>query len=414
MIASRPIDIAVVPVSFRDLVPEITTSAYLTHGLYYYPAKFIPHAVRYCLQQYTQPGDTVVDPFAGSGTVGLEACLCGRRAFLLDLNYLLDHIIPLKIYQGRLALSPAVLEERLHAIFSGDSEFHPHWNTIAYWYAPEILAGLQRLWGAQKQLPHDTYALILEAALLKVSKHYSYAEHRLPKLFRSKSKRLYIDGLLQGDWQSRLHRQLRTQAQNILIDINGLVEMFNGSVPALVHQGGVDSGSYEFRPGMEFHALISSPPYLQAQEYVRTFKLDLYWLGYKQRDIQRITALEIPYRKATRIVETHTLNAVRTRLSNAKLSAMLDSYFCHTLNVFDNAMAQLVRGGRACIFIGNPRVDGLEVEIWRVFMEYFADRGFDCETVLEDRIKARQLFSARKNKNPDGMKSEFMLILRKQ
>ena len=372
MIASRPIDIAVVPVSFRDLVPEITTSAYLTHGLYYYPAKFIPHAVRYCLQQYTQPGDTVVDPFAGSGTVGLEACLCGRRAFLLDLNYLLDHIIPLKIYQGRLALSPAVLEERLHAIFSGDTEFHPHWNTI------------------------------------------SYAEHRLPKLFRSKSKRLYIDGLLQGDWQSRLHRQLRTQAQNILIDINGLVEMLNGSVPALVHQGGVDSGSYEFRPGMEFHALISSPPYLQAQEYVRTFKLDLYWLGYKQRDIQRITALEIPYRKATRIVETHTLNAVRTRLSNAKLSAMLDSYFCHTLNVFDNAMAQLVRGGRACIFIGNPRVDGLEVEIWRVFMEYFADRGFDCETVLEDRIKARQLFSARKNKNPDGMKSEFMLILRKQ
>jgi hypothetical protein len=77
-------------------------------------------------------------------------------------------------------------------------------------------------------------------------------------------------------------------------------------------------------------------------------------------------------------------------------------------------MAQLVRGARACIFIGNPRVDGLEVEIWRVFMEYFSDRGFECETVLEDRIKARQLFSARKNKNPDGMKSEFMLVLRKQ
>jgi hypothetical protein len=54
------------------------------------------------------------------------------------------------------------------------------------------------------------------------------------------------------------------------------------------------------------------------------------------------------------------------------------------------------------------------VEIWRVFMEYFSDRGFECETVLEDCIKARQLFSARKNKNPDGMKSEFMLVLRKQ
>ena len=41
------------------------------------------------------------------------------------------------------------------------------------------------------------------------------------------------------------------------------------------------------------------------------------------------------------------------------------------------------------------------------------ERGFMFEKVYEDRIKTRKLFGARKNKNPDGMKSEYLLILRK-
>jgi len=56
-------------VSFRAVVPEITDTNYLTHGLFYHPAKFIPHVPRFCLKEYTAPGDWVVDPFAGSATV---------------------------------------------------------------------------------------------------------------------------------------------------------------------------------------------------------------------------------------------------------------------------------------------------------------------------------------------------------
>ena len=46
-------------------------------------------------------------------------------------------------------------------------------------------------------------------------------------------------------------------------------------------------------------------------------------------------------------------------------------------------------------------------------MEYFCERGWNFEHVYEDRIQTRKLFGARKNKNPDGMKSEYLLILRK-
>ncbi|MFN3762407.1 MAG: DNA methyltransferase, partial [Anaerolineae bacterium] len=81
-------------VSFRALAPEITDTNYLTHGLFYYPAKFIPQVPRFCLKEYTVQGDWVIDPFAGSATVGLEAVLMGRNALLLDLNPILNHIVP--------------------------------------------------------------------------------------------------------------------------------------------------------------------------------------------------------------------------------------------------------------------------------------------------------------------------------
>ena len=36
-------------VSFRELVPEIRDTGYLTHAIFAYPAKFIPQVVRYAI-----------------------------------------------------------------------------------------------------------------------------------------------------------------------------------------------------------------------------------------------------------------------------------------------------------------------------------------------------------------------------
>ena len=142
--------------------------------------------------------------------------------------------------------------------------------------------------------------------------------------------------------------------------------------------------------------------------------MDLYWLGHNDDEIKQLSRLEIPYRKADHIVHTPTLDIVRNKLTRKDLCNRLDSYFCHTLNALENSMNQLKPNGVACVFVGNPRIDGIEVELWRIISEYFTERGFTFEKVYEDRIKTRQLFGTRKNKNPEGMKSEFLLILKKQ
>ncbi len=400
-------------VSFRELVPEIVSTSYLTHSIYYYPAKFIPQVVKFCIDNYTKENDWIIDPFAGSGTVGLEANLAKRNAVLLDINYLLNHIIPIKTPKDKTILDKTILQKKLEQVFVNETKFTPDWSNIEYWYPPETLVSLQKLWAGQKKLAPDLYSFIIQAALVKVSKQFSYAEHRTPKLFKSKYKNQFIEELLTKDWKSELMDTIQNLSFQALTAVNQYNRKTKNNSNKIKYFGGVDSANYKIDDNIVVDCLITSPPYLQAQEYIRTFKLDLYWLGYTEDEVKAISRLEIPYRKATQLIETPTLNAVREKLEERKLVNILNSYFCHTIKALENATINLKKGGLACIFVGNPKIDGIEVETWRIIYEYFADKGFYFRAIFEDRIKTRQLFGSRNNKNPDGMKSEYLLILEK-
>ena len=398
-------------VSFRELVPEINDTGYLTHAIFAYPAKFIPQVVRYAINTYTKQGDWIVDPFAGSGTVGVEAYLCKRNAFLLDLNLLLNHIMPMKLYGGKKRLCEADLHKLLEGMKESTQQFIPTWSSVDYWYPPEILEALTHDWGFIHNTDGNIYCDIIKSALLKASKRFSYTEDRTPKLARSKRKLKTVEELLKENWREQLDEMIHSLSLKTLRSLNDFVMSTQQHQSVVEFKGGVDS-SYVTVP-RACDALITSPPYLQAQEYIRSTKMELFWLGHTEEEIRELSRLEIPYRKADRIVQTETLDRVRDMLTRNDLRKRLDSYFCHTINALENSMNQLKPNAAACIFVGNPRIDGILVELWRILAEYFTVRGFVFEKVYEDRIQTRKLFGGRKNKNPDGMKSEFLLILRK-
>lgn len=409
-----PIPEEMTRVSFRELVPEIRDTGYLTHAIFAYPAKFIPQVVRYAIDTFTQTGDWIVDPFAGSGTVGVEAYLCKRNAELLDLNPLLNHLMPMKVYREQEVLREERLCQKLDDMAQSTESFFPTWSNLTYWYPAAMLEVLSRYWGFIKAESDCIYARIIESGLLKASKHFSYAEHRTPKLARSKSKLKSIEALLQEDWKAQLTTMVGSHALKTLRCLNEFTNTTRQHDSHDCHvefHGGVDSSYHQIQ--RECDALITSPPYLQAQEYIRSTKMELFWLGYCEEKIRELSRLEIPYRKADRVIHTPTLEKIGTALTRPDLRQRLDSYFCHTLNALENAMGCLKPGAPACIFVGNPKIDGIEVEIWRIAMEYFCERGWTFEHVYEDRIQTRKLFGARKNKNPDGMKSEYLLVLRK-
>ncbi|MGH1343149.1 MAG: TRM11 family SAM-dependent methyltransferase [Nannocystales bacterium] len=59
---------------------------WLTHGFHSYPARMHPAVARGVLAAYATPGDRVLDPFCGSGTVLVESLIAGMRSRGVDLN----------------------------------------------------------------------------------------------------------------------------------------------------------------------------------------------------------------------------------------------------------------------------------------------------------------------------------------
>jgi hypothetical protein len=60
----------------------------LTHDIYRYPARFSPLFARAAIELFTEPGDTILDPFMGGSTSMVEALALGRHAVGTDINQL--------------------------------------------------------------------------------------------------------------------------------------------------------------------------------------------------------------------------------------------------------------------------------------------------------------------------------------
>lgn len=68
----------------------------LTHNFYRYPARFSPTFVRAVIQELSEPGDWVMDPFAGGGTTLVEALAAGRNALGIDISSLATFVCQAK------------------------------------------------------------------------------------------------------------------------------------------------------------------------------------------------------------------------------------------------------------------------------------------------------------------------------
>lgn len=406
------------PISFRNEIPEIENTGYLTHSVFFHPAKFIPQIVRYCLENYVPKGGKVLDPFAGSGTTALEASLLGIDSFLIDINPLISLFYEIKFAQFKKAEWQTAKKkslEKLDIIFRDENNDCSRWKDLEYWYPPQMFCFFSKIWNNFHLLPNDLTKIILAVSLFKTAKKYSFAEHNMPKLFTSKKKRKWLEETLAHN--SFVEEIIREETRHEIEKIDEQVSFLMDSFPnrgKVEYFAATDSYSFDYKNLPKLDAIVTSPPYLQAQEYIRTFKMELLWLGYDAKQVRLWQMHEIPFRPNGNKIETSYLNSVRQKISDKKLLSLFDSYFWHTLKTLENSANQLKPSGKLCVFIGNPKMQGIEVEIWKAIYEYFVEKlNYKKIEVFDDRIVTRKLFGNRNNPNPEGMKSEFMVVLEK-
>lgn len=79
-----------------DAVQSSSPPKGFTHTFYRYPARFSPEFARSAIRTFTKPGDLILDPFMGSGTVLVEALVSGRHAVGSDISSLAHFISKVK------------------------------------------------------------------------------------------------------------------------------------------------------------------------------------------------------------------------------------------------------------------------------------------------------------------------------
>jgi hypothetical protein len=178
-------------------------------------------------------------------------------------------------------------------------------------------------------------------------------------------------------------------------------------------KGGIDTLSSELKE--EKDILITSPPYLQSHEYIRQAKLDLFWLGFTEDEIKRLSKLEIPYRDLKpQPIYSELYSQYRDKIEYP-YRKVYDRYFWGVLGALTRLQENV--HSYLFLFVGRTSMRGTQIPIDRIFAEHFSSLGWEHVATLIDTIIARRLFSYRLNPatgiNDKRTKTENLVILRK-
>jgi hypothetical protein len=396
-------------VIFRELMPEIPSTTYATFGLYKYPAKFIPQVIAYALTKYGRPCMSVIDPFAGYGTVGTVARLCGNDYELWDLNPLLKHLHSVAVMPPIEIDSDALIRN----MSINKKQFSPDWGNIAYWYPEKFLPMLSKAWGYYHSLENEDLKRILLIPLLKTTRYFSYNDEKRQKLSRSPLAKKRIDKLESQDWRHIFNTMVLKNVNQILIKQKEYHSLKPEDVNCTI-RAGVDSSTSNIDG--ERDILITSPPYLQAQEYIRATKMDLFWLGYSEESIKALGKKEFPYQDVPILpIQSKTYYKCLSNINEPHMIKIYERYFSGVLGTLTRLQENISH--KLLLFVGPASIRTVPIPIDRIFTEHFESLGWIHETTLVDTIVARAMFFYKLNpatgQKDNRMSTESLLVLSK-
>lgn len=408
-----------VPVSFREIVPWIKVGERATHYLHSYPAKLLPHIAHFFLasQRFCPADGLVLDPFSGSGTVALEACLSGRPAAYADTNPLACLITEAKLRTIPTPLLQAAFERVSTRYLRSRVVQHPAVVNMHKWFQPTVVRSLARLRAAIEPESSADLRKFFQVTFSATVRRVSNADPRLSVPVLPKEGRTPLSS--KEVWQC-FADQFNANTRRI--------EKLTHLCPSpfrLTQAGGdarrmhVSSGGHLATESVDL--VLTSPPYAGAQKYIRASSLSLGWLGLagagqlKPLENATIGREHLPGAD-THVVETSiaAANTVISRIwkKNPLRAAICATYLNEMEAVFGEVHKVLRPGGTLILVIGNNEVCGQEFMSSDYLCEMIERTGFQLELALIDEIKSRGLMTKR-NRTASVITREWVMVFGK-
>jgi len=234
-----------------------------------FSASFVQSVFERYSQEYSSP--KILDPFAGCGTVLVQAKIDGYESFGVELNPLLEYIADVKL--NTWAVRPSQLLKIYHRLRTDVLASEPRFLKSERHFSPQVLTNLKRIKGGLdsfvpktdeqtriKQLLNVAFASILiDCSKLKRTPCLGYWKAKTVDdnapfvLFNKKVLEMVEDlKLLQSEYKESLSIRSEVVCAN--------------------------SMTYEY--GDKYDLVITSPPYMNGLDYVMNYKIEMAWLGF--------------------------------------------------------------------------------------------------------------------------------------
>ena len=248
------------------------------HGFHSYPARMHPATAARLVRAVCGEGDTLLDPFCGSGTVLVEAMIAGRRAVGSDLNPLAVRIARLKTSRADAAVREAMMvNARTVAAFANERRERRAGATKRY-LADDVAAfdahvlleldsirvGVQ---GTKDEGVRDALELVLSAILGKLGRKASdTASHQVPRR-------------IAAGYPSKLFVK---KTEELVRRLAAFEALLPPGVPAARVEIDDASRLRSVQPG-SVDGVVTSPPYVATYDYIAHHALRMRWLGLDSR-----------------------------------------------------------------------------------------------------------------------------------
>ncbi|MBI1935471.1 modification methylase [Candidatus Woesearchaeota archaeon] len=370
-----------------------------THGFFKYPCKFIPNIPRWAILKYTKEGDLVLDPFAGSGTTLVEAVMLNRNALGVDFDkfsQLLCNTKTLKLSKDDLNFLSRIKD----SLFNNVGLYKlPDIYNIEHWFPKENIKEFQTLKSnidKIKDINERVYNFLLVCFASSIRK-CSFADDTSPKP--------YVSSRIKKNPQ-----KVKTTFYNLLDYYFNQMDSINIQKIGKSKIIGDDARNIKAEQYTNKVDLsITSPPYINAFDYVRSLRLENSWLGFygdtniieikkKQVGTEVIPIKDYIYKKPHS--NSKKIDFLISKIyEKDKKRAFVVYKFFKDMELNINQVHKLLKSNsHYIIVVGDSTIRNIKVDTHNILIDIAKTKGFQLENLFSYIIKNRYLRIPRKGR----------------
>lgn len=372
------------------------------------PYYFINH------DKFLRRDGIVADFFCGSGTVLVEASLANHRSIGIDIN-------PLGILISKVKSTPIKKDlldrniERFDKVLGSIKDANiPEFVNRDFWFSRTSCRKLAIIKHAIETATLDPDCRdFLRVCFSSTIRRSSNADPRI-------SPPVYSKEMRKANAKGRKVHVFRNFKEVVTRNRVRLVS-FSNQVKKQLCQVTQSDSRYDKLERESIDLVITSPPYMDAQKYMRSSKLELYWLGFTQEEFCRLDRDSIGTEKISFSSNTKIQYSGLDKIDNliyriekidAERAYVLAKYIQDMRLSLRTQHAALSNSGKLILVIGNNKVAGLRIPMDKCLQIVAEDLGFQWNGTLVDAIVSRG-FMTKRNKTAGIIDSERILILEK-